>query len=452
MAESPEKLGASYFQDPHALHAQLREEGPVVRVEMPEGFPPWLVTRYADVRAALADQRLCKDWRKLAAHHAASAAGDPAGEPAEASPENMLAVHMLNMDPPDHERLRRLVTKAFTARRVEGLRPRVAEIASSLLDDLAVRDGDTVDLLESFAFPLPVTVISELLGIPAADRDKFRAWSDAVVSSVARPEQMRTAAAEMIAYFTAQVEARRRSPGASDDLLAALVQARGEEDRLSTGELISMVFLLLVAGHETTVNLIASGTLALLLDPAAHARLRADRSLLPVAVEEMLRYTSPVNHATLRFTTEPTTLAGRGHPGRADRDRGTELGEPGCCRVRRPRCVRFGQGQRRARGIRPWQPLLPGCAAGPARGADRVRRAAGQVPRHDPGRAAGGPALAAEHAHPRAGDAPRAPVVTRRARHAWHPHPLPAAPARPRRRAFFTGRWRTARRLVSGMP
>lgn len=157
-------------------------------------------------------------------------------------------------------------------------------------------------------------MISELLGVPAADRDKFRAWSGAVVSSVARPEQMRTAATEMIAYFTAQVEARRRSPGASDDLLAALVQARDQEDRLSTGELISMVFLLLVAGHETTVNLIASGTLALLLDPAAHARLRADRSLLPVAVEEMLRYTSPVNHATLRFTTEPTPLAGMDIP------------------------------------------------------------------------------------------------------------------------------------------
>ena len=115
MAKSPEKLGASYFQNPHSLHAQLREEGPVVRVEMPEGFTAWLVTRYADVRAALADQRLCKDWRKLAAHYAASAAGDPAGEPAEASPENMLSVHMLNMDPPDHERLRRLVTKASAA-------------------------------------------------------------------------------------------------------------------------------------------------------------------------------------------------------------------------------------------------------------------------------------------------------------------------------------------------
>ena len=313
MAKSPGKPGASYVQNPHPRHAQLREEGPVVRVEMPEGFTAWLVTRYADVRAALADQRLCKDWRKLAAHYAARAAGDPAGEPAGASPENMLPVHMLNMDPPDHERLRRLVTKAFTARRVEGLRPRVAEIAGLLPDDLAAHDRDTADLLESFAFPLPVTVISELPGVPAADRDKFRAWSGAVVSPAARPEQIRTAATEMIAYVTAQAEARRRSPGASDDLPAALAQARDQEDRLSTGELISMVFPLLVAGHETTVNLIASGTLALLPDPAAHARLRAGRSLLPAAVAEMLRYTSPVNHATLRFT-EPATLAGRDIP------------------------------------------------------------------------------------------------------------------------------------------
>ena len=302
MTQTPEKLGTSYFQDPHPLQARLREEGPVALIEMPEGFKAWLVTRYPDVRAALADQRLCKDWRKLM----------PAGAetPAEGSPENMLSVHMLNLDPPDHERVRRLVTKAFTARRVADLRPRIAEITGSLLDELAAKDADTVDLLESFAFPLPVIVISELLGIPASDRDKFRAWSDAVVSSVTKPEQMQTAAAEMIAYFSAQAEARHRSPGATDDLMSALVQAQDEGDRLSTGELISMVFLLLVAGHETTVNLIASGTLALLLDPAALARLRADRSLLPAAVEEMLRYTSPVNHATFRFTTEPTQLAG----------------------------------------------------------------------------------------------------------------------------------------------
>jgi cytochrome P450 len=334
MTPTPEKLGPSYFQDPHPLQARLREEGPVVLVEMPEGFPAWLVTRYADVRAALADQRLSKDWRKLI----------PAGGegPADDSPEGMLAIHLLNTDPPDHERLRRLVTRAFTTRRVADLRPRIAEITASLLDDLAANGDGEVDLLESFAFPLPVTVISELLGIPASDRDKFRAWSAAVVSSVVQPDEMQVAAAEMTAYFSAQVEARRSSPDlydgphAPDDLLTALVHARDDEDQLSNRELISMVFLLLVAGHETTVNLIASGMLALLLDPAAWARLRADRSLLPAAVEEMLRYTSPVNHATFRFTTEPTSLAGVDIPAgqvvvvglsSANRD-GTRFGSP----------------------------------------------------------------------------------------------------------------------------
>jgi cytochrome P450 len=374
----PEKLLPSYFQDPHPLQARLRQEGPVVLVEMPEGFNAWLVTRYADVRAALADPRLCKDWRKLTPLMAGNAGGDEAGDGADTGvdewvqdwadtgvdewvqdwadtvadgqpageadtpPDDLLSWHMLNLDPPDHERVRRLVTKAFTVRRVADLRPRIAEITASLLDDLAAREDDTVDLLESFAFPLPVTVISELLGIPASDRDKFRAWSDAVVSSVTRPEQMQAAAIEMIAYFSAQAEARRRSvrggegPGPSDDLLTALIHAQDEGDQLTTGELISMVFLLLVAGHETTVNLIASGTLTLLLDPAAHARLRADRSLLPSAIEEMLRYTSPVNHATFRFSIEPTTLAGVDIPAgqivlvglcSANRD-GTRFAEP----------------------------------------------------------------------------------------------------------------------------
>lgn len=309
------KLGPEYVQDPHALQRQLREEGPVTQIEMLDGYQAWLVTRYDDVRAALNDQRLSKDWRKVLPADDAGSGADAASASADGG---MLSRHMLNSDPPDHSRLRRLVSRAFTARRIEDLRPRVVAITGELLDDLADCSGGgagdgvagEVDLLESFAFPLPVTVISELLGIPASDRDKFRAWSAAVVSSVATPQELEVAAAEMIAYFTEAMAAKRGDPGA-DDLLAALLHAQEEDgDRLSVPELISMVFLLLVAGHETTVNLVASGMLALLLDPAAHARLRADRSLLPGAVEEMLRYTSPVNHATLRFTTEATTIAG----------------------------------------------------------------------------------------------------------------------------------------------
>jgi cytochrome P450 len=266
---------------------------------MPDGMRAWLVTRYADVRAALADPRLCKDWRKLMSPEADTSQW-------QSSAEAMLSVHMLNSDPPDHERLRRLVTKAFTTRRVERLRPRVEEITESLLDGIAARRE--IDLLESFAFPLPVTVISELLGVPASDRKAFRAWSGVVVSSAAKPEEVRSVADAMAGYFRSLLAAKRRSP--ADDLLSALIQAQDAGDRLSENELLSMVFLLLVAGHETTVNLIASGTLALLLNPASRAGLLADRSLLPGAVEELLRYVSPVNNATERFTTEQTEIGG----------------------------------------------------------------------------------------------------------------------------------------------
>jgi cytochrome P450 len=299
------KLGADYFKDPHPLNERLRTEGPIAQVEMPTGFSAWMVTGYDDVRAVLSDERLTKDWRKLVPAPSA---------PSEAAPLNDLSVNMLNMDPPDHSRLRKLVSRGFTARRVENLRPRVEAITSALLDDLAAHDGDEVDLVESFAFPMPITVICELLGVPESDRDKFRAWSETFLSSVATAKEERTAASEVMAYFSALVAARRADPGSSDDLLSALLHPQEDGDSLTENELITLVILLLNAGHETTLSLIALGMLTLLRDPATHARLHADRSLLPAAVEELLRYTSPVNHATLRFTTEPTTIAGTDIP------------------------------------------------------------------------------------------------------------------------------------------
>jgi cytochrome P450 len=219
---------------------------------------------------------------------------------------------MLSTDPPDHDRLRRLVSKAFTARRIERLRPRVTEITASLLD--AMPDRGEVDLLQVFAFPLPITVICELLGVPSRDRDEFRAWTQAILSHGGTPEGPGAAAMAMATYFTAMVADKRAHP--ADDLLSALIAARDSGDRLTESELLGMLFLLLVAGHETTVNLIGSGTLALLGNPGEMARLRADRSLLPGAVEELLRYTSPVNHATLRFTAEPVKIGGRLIPAR----------------------------------------------------------------------------------------------------------------------------------------
>ena len=296
-----EELGAEYFQDPYSVHERLRGQRPVSPVILPGGGAPvWLVTGYAEVRAALADPRLSKS--------------PPGWDPDPDSIFGALDVHMLNSDPPDHGRLRRLVSKAFTARRVAELRPRITAITTALLDEIQAERE--VDLLASFAFPLPITVICELLGIPVADRDNFRAWSASIVSNTVTADVFMEHATAMVGYFRALLAAKRREP--ADDLLSALVMARDEGDGLRESELISMVFLLLVAGHETTVNLIAGGVLALLLNPGELGRLRADPSLRSAAVEELLRYTSPVNHATYRFATEPIEIGGarigRGEP------------------------------------------------------------------------------------------------------------------------------------------
>jgi cytochrome P450 len=287
-----EYLGADYFQDPHSVHARLRAQHPVAPVMMPGGMPVWLVTGFPEARAALADPRLRKRM--------------PGWHPEPDSIFATLDVHMLNSDPPDHERLRRLVNKAFTPRHVEGLRPRITAITEGLLNDLSGRPE--VDLLASFAFPLPITVICELLGVPAGDRDDFRAWSASIVSDTVAPVVFQEHATAMIRYFKALLAAKRREP--ADDLLSALLAARDEGDALSENELVSMAFLLLVAGHETTVNLISGGVLALLLNPAELARLRADPALTGAAVEELLRHVSPVNDATYRVAAEPVEIGG----------------------------------------------------------------------------------------------------------------------------------------------
>jgi cytochrome P450 len=290
-----EYLGADYYSDPYAVHARLRAQGPVTPVVLPGGMPAWLITGYAEARAALADPRLRKNM--------------PGWQPDPGSVGGTLGLHMLDSDPPDHERLRRLVTKAFTARRVEGLRPRITAITGALLDGLTA--GDEVDLLTSFAFPLPITVICELLGVPVADQGDFRTWTATAVADTSPAELARSHAMAMTSYLIALIEAKRRDP--ADDLLSALIAARDDADRLTEAELVSMVFLLLVAGHETTVNLIASGVLALLLNPAELARLRdfgSDPALTAGAVEELLRYVNPVSNATFRCAAEPVEIGG----------------------------------------------------------------------------------------------------------------------------------------------
>ncbi|AQZ70081.1 cytochrome [[Actinomadura] parvosata subsp. kistnae] len=287
-------LDRSFFQDPHPVYRRVREAGPVLPALAHRRLRVWLVTRYAEARELLNDPRLAKD----------SAGAMELFPPGTAGPyASSLSAHMLNSDPPDHTRLRRLVTKAFTAKTVSRLRPRIEQITDGLLDGMA--EAGELDLIEAFAFPLPIAVICELLGIPAADHDVFRTWTAPFVAA-SSAEEMREAHAWMLAYLTDLVAAKRAVPG--EDLLSELVHISDEGDRLSRDEVVSMAFLLLVAGHETTVNLIANSVLALIGAPAQLAALRADPALLPGAVEEFLRFDGPINIATLRFTTEPVRV------------------------------------------------------------------------------------------------------------------------------------------------
>ncbi|HVK23286.1 MAG TPA: cytochrome P450 [Actinokineospora sp.] len=293
------RLDDDFTQDPHALYAQLRATGPARRVVLSTGVNAWLVTDYAEARAALSDSTLSKDVARagelMQRHMEPGANRTPF--------DTSLSSHMLNTDPPNHTRLRKLVNKAFTARGIDHLRPRIQEISDELLDRMA--GADEVDLLESFAFPLPITVICEVLGVPGADRGDFRSWTEVLMSND-RGERIFAAAASMQQYLVGLIEAKRAEPG--QDLLSELVEASDDDDRLTGAELVSMAFLLLVAGHETTVNLIGNGMLSLLEHPDQLAALRADFSLLPNAIEELLRHEGPVGMATFRYTTEPLTL------------------------------------------------------------------------------------------------------------------------------------------------
>jgi cytochrome P450 len=308
-AEHLVQLDESFTADPHVLYEMLRRERPVTEARMPQGLRIWLVTRYADVRAALVDGRLAKDSAGLSEVFDRRF-GD--GQQRIRWTQD-LSAHMLNSDPPDHTRLRKLVSRGFTARAIGRLRPRIEQLAAELAESLAARlsTEGTVDLIDEFAFPLPMTVISEILGVPAERRNDFRGWSNTLLSMA--PIEQRTAAGAAMADFLIElVRDKRARPG--EDILSAAVAAAEDADQLDETEAVSMAFLLLVAGHETTVNLIGNGTLALLRNPDRLAELRADPSLVPAAVEEFLRLDSPVNLATMRFTAEPVTIAGADIP------------------------------------------------------------------------------------------------------------------------------------------
>ncbi|MET9206454.1 cytochrome P450 family protein [Streptomyces bacillaris] len=292
-------LGDDFTRDPYPVYAALRARGPVHRVRIPEGSHAWLVVGYEAGRALLADQRLSKQWANAS--------------PALGVTKVSAGTSMLTSDTPDHTRLRRLVAREFTPRRMEQLTPLIQEMTDELLDRMLAAPDRRADLVEALSYPLPMNVICELLGVPFLDRTAFREWSDHAVSAVDVSKRASSTKA-MAAYLTGLLQDKRARPG--DDLLSALIHTADEDgDRLSADELMGMAWLLLVAGHETTVNLITNGVLNLLTHPDQLARLRADFGLIDSAVEEVLRFEGPVETPTYRFTTEPIEIGGTVIPG-----------------------------------------------------------------------------------------------------------------------------------------
>jgi cytochrome P450 PksS len=294
---------AAFKADPFPFYARLRATAPVHPVPLPDGRTAWLVTRYDDVAAVLKDERLAKD--PLNALLPEQHARQP-WIPAFARP---LTRNMLDLDPPDHTRLRGLVHKAFTPRLIEGMRGRVQALCDRLLDRAQGRGR--LDLIRAYAQPVPTTVIAQMLGVPVADRHRFQRWSQALVLAGASRWGVLLAVPHLwlfLRYVRKLIRARRAAP--QDDLVSALVQAEEAGRQLSEDELVAMVVLLLVAGHETTVNLIGNGTLALLQHPDQLQKLRQDPDLIGSAVEELLRFTSPVETATERYARQDVTIAG----------------------------------------------------------------------------------------------------------------------------------------------
>ncbi len=292
-------LSPQFKANPFPFFAKLRLEQPVYRTALPDKTQVWLVTRYDDVSLLVKDARFVKNRRS------AMTPEQLRKQPWVPPMFRPLERNMLDLDPPDHSRLRQLVQKAFTPRLIEQLRARVETLANELLDRAAGR-GE-MDLIHDYALPLPMTLITEILGVPTRDRDRFHKWSK-VIAAVNQFFSWRVIPAvwQFNRYLRRFLAMRRADP--KDDLVSALIQAEEAGDSLSEDELLAMVFLLLIAGHETTVNLIGSGVLELLRHPDQMDKLRRDPSLIRPAVEELLRYTSPVFMSTERYAREDVAI------------------------------------------------------------------------------------------------------------------------------------------------
>lgn len=321
--ERMELSSHEFLASAHERYEAMRTKCPVSRAMITNsqggddlGFfnrPLWFVTDYEVGSRALLDRAFTVDARSIMDSERPAAI--------EELPEEFKALqrNILTVDPPEHTRLRKLVQPSFTASAIEKLRPRIQQIADELLDAAeaaAAARGEAapdrqMELISQFSYPLPVTVICEMLGIPAEDRERTRLWSENLLSaqSAERQEEIRQNISEFMAYLRELFASKRDRPG--DDLISQLLDVEVDGDRLTEDEILAMVFILFVAGHITTVNLIANGVFALLTNPEQAQTLRADPVLAPNAVEEILRYYGPAESTTARFAREDTVLAGQ---------------------------------------------------------------------------------------------------------------------------------------------
>ncbi|WP_433275505.1 cytochrome P450 family protein [Pseudonocardia xinjiangensis] len=301
----PDLMDPALIADPYGGYGRLREQAPVLRGRTMDGGSAWYVTRQADVRVVLGDPRFVNNPASVPGVEVSNVREkmleDMLGLPPELS--RYVTTSILDTDGADHTRLRKLVSRAFTVRRVNDLRPRVEAITATLLDGLE----SPAELIEQFAYPLPITVICELVGVPEADRPAWREWGVGLVSM--DPKIFPGVIREMVAHVQDLIARRRAEP--ADDLLTALIQAQeADGDQLSDDELVTMVLTLVIAGHETTAHLLGNGIVALLTHPDQLDLLRRDPSLWPVAVHELMRFCGPVHITRVRYATEDVDLGG----------------------------------------------------------------------------------------------------------------------------------------------
>lgn len=292
-------LDQPFIQNPFPVYEKLRADEPIHRFFLPGGQYAWIVSRYEDAVDILQDKRFVTSH----AHHGM------AGE--QAPHREIILQNLISVGPEDHRRLRRLIQKAFTPRMIERLRGRIEEISDDLLNKILASGKREMDLIEEYAFPLPLIVICEMLGVPIEDQDKFQLWSNTIMESVSNPQMGKESdqvMKEFVDYLHALITERRKE--IKEDLISDLINVEEAGDKLTEQELYALVFVLIIAGHETTVNLIGNGILALLENPEQKQLLMNDADLIQPAVEEILRFNGPAEVSNVRWATEDVELEG----------------------------------------------------------------------------------------------------------------------------------------------